>query len=64
MANSDNEQEVKLLMNQWKKPVLIPKEEPSNENPTASSTGDILSFIDDDNNEEEHGPKILDFLSQ
>lgn len=27
MANSDNEQEVKLLMNQWKKPVLIPKEE-------------------------------------
>ena len=50
-------------MTQGKKPALIVNEDPSSENPTASSTGDILKSIDDDSNEE-YGPKISDPLAQ
>ena len=50
-------------MTQGKKPALIVNEDPSSENPTASSTGDILKSIDHDSNEE-YGPKISDPLAQ
>ena len=59
-VNSDTEQEAQLLMNQGKQPVLIVNEDPSSENPTASSTGDILKSIDHGSNEEEYGPEISD----
>ena len=51
-------------MIQGKKPALVVNEDLSSENPTASSTGDILKSIDDDSNEEEYGPKISDPLAQ
>ena len=51
-------------MPQGKQPVLIVNEDPSSENPTASSTEDILKSIDDDSNEEEYGPKVSDPLAQ
>ena len=51
-------------MNQGKQPALILNEDPSSENPTTSSTGDILKSIDDESNEEEYGPKISDPLAQ
>ena len=63
-ANSDTEQEAQLLMTQGKKLALIVNEDPSSENPTVISTGDILKSIDDDSNEEEYGPKISDPLAQ
>ena len=63
-VNSDTEQEAQLLMNQGKQPALIVNEDPSSENHTASSTGDILKSIDDDSNEKEYGPKISDPLGQ
>ena len=63
-VSSDTEQEAQLLMNQGKQPALIVNEDPSSENPTASSTGDNLKSIDDDSNEEEYGPKISDPLAQ
>ena len=64
MVNSDTEQEARLLMPQGKQPALIVNEDPSSENPTASSTEDILKSIDDDSNEEEYGPKVSDPLAQ
>ena len=51
-------------MNQGKQPALIVNENPSSENPTTSSTRDILKSIDDESNEEEYGPKISDPLAQ
>ena len=63
-VNSDTEQEAQLLRNQGKQPALIVNEDPSSENPTASSTGDILKSINDDSNEEEYGPKLSDPLAQ
>ena len=51
-------------MTQAKQSVLIVNEDSSSENPTASSTGDILKSIDDDSNEEENGPNISDPLAQ
>ena len=57
-VTSDVEQEAQLLMNQEKQPALIVNEDPSRENPNASSTGDILKSIDDDSNAEECGPKF------
>ena len=51
-------------MNRGKQPMLIVHEDPSSENPTASSTGDILKSIDDESNEGEYGPKISDPLAQ
>ena len=51
-------------MNQGKQPALIVNDDPSSENPTASSTGDILKSIDDDSNEEEYGRKFSDPLVQ
>ena len=62
--NSDTEQESQLLINQGKQPALVVNEDPSSENSTASSTGDILKSIDDESNEEEYGPKISDPLTQ
>ena len=62
--NSDTEEEAQLLMNQGKQPALIVNDDPSSENPTASSTRDILKSIDDDSNEKEYGPKISDPLVQ
>ena len=44
--------------------MLIVNEDPSSENPAASSTRDILKSTDDDSNEEEYGPKISDPLAQ
>ena len=51
-------------MNQGKQPALIVNQDPSSENPTASSTGGILKSTDDDSNKEEYGPKISDPLPQ
>ena len=64
MVNSDTQQEAQLLMPQGKQPALIVNEDPSSENPTASSAGDILKSIDDDSNEEKYGPKVSDPLAQ
>ena len=50
-VNSDTEQEALHLMNQGKQKALIVSEDSSSENPTASSTGQILNSIDDDSNE-------------
>ena len=63
-VNSDTEQEAQPLINRGKQPVLIVNEDPSSENPTGSSTRDILKSIDDESNEEEYGPKISDPLAQ
>ena len=52
-----------LLINQGKQPVLIVNEDPSSENPTPSSTMDILKSIDDESNKEEYGSKISDPLA-
>ena len=51
-------------MNQEKQSALIVNEDLSNENPTASSTGDILKSVGDENNAQEYGPKISDLLAQ
>ena len=51
-------------MTQAKHSALIVNEDSSSENPTASSTGDILKSIDDDSNEEEYRPNISDPLEQ
>ena len=63
-VDSDTEQEAQVLINQGKQPALIVNEDPSSENPIASSTGDILKSIDDENNKEKYGPKISDPLAQ
>ena len=55
-TNSGTEQEARLLMNQGKQPALIVNKDSSNENLTASSTGD--------NHEEDYGPKISDPSTQ
>ena len=53
-VNSDTEQEAQFLMTQGKQPALIVNEDPSMENPTASSTAEILKSTDDDSNKEEY----------
>ena len=64
MVNSDTEKEAQPPMTQGKQPVLIVNGDPSSENPTASSTEDILESIDDNSNQEEFRPKISDPLAQ
>ena len=64
MVNSDTKKEAQPLMAKGKQPVLIVNGDPSSENPTASSTEDILESIDDNSNQEEFRLKILDLLAQ
>ena len=64
MVNSDTEKEAQPPTTQGKQPVLIVNGDPSSENPTASSTEDILESIDDNSNQEEFRPKISDPLAQ